>query len=72
MNPNTNLLNGFHMEFVFACFQLELDCILGSVNVHLSPRQVHLLLEIANGLAVPGNRSQILYILQRQTRIWTK
>lgn len=35
--------------------KLELDCILGRVNIHLSPRQVHLLLEIANGLAAPGS-----------------
>ena len=34
--------------------QLELDCSIGCVNIHLSPHLVHLLLEIASGLSSPG------------------
>jgi len=39
--------------------QLELDCSIGCVHIHLSPRLVHLLLEIASGLLSPG-RQQVL------------
>ncbi|ELU17929.1 hypothetical protein CAPTEDRAFT_154368 [Capitella teleta] len=34
--------------------KLELSAQVGLINVHLSPRQVHLLLEIAKGLTTPG------------------
>ena len=44
------------INIFMACFhlQLELDAQVGVVNFHLSPRQVHLLLEIAEGLAEPS------------------
>ncbi|KAI0241927.1 hypothetical protein LSAT2_015473 [Lamellibrachia satsuma] len=34
--------------------KLELDGHFGAINVHLSPRQVHLLIEIFKGLSTPG------------------
>ncbi|CAH1792670.1 unnamed protein product [Owenia fusiformis] len=34
--------------------KLEVDVLLGSVNVFLSPRQVHILLELANGITAPS------------------
>ncbi|KAK2180611.1 hypothetical protein NP493_435g00000 [Ridgeia piscesae] len=34
--------------------KLEVDGHFGAINVHLSPRQVHLLIEIVKGLSMPG------------------
>lgn len=35
-------------------FQVELEITLGSLTLLLSPRQLHVLLELAHGLASPG------------------
>ena len=35
--------------------KLEVDCQLGSVHMHLSPSQLHLLTELVNSMLTPGN-----------------
>ena len=40
--------------YIPVVWQLEVDGHFGAINVHLSPRQVHLLIEIVKGLSMPG------------------
>lgn len=35
-------------------FQMDFECFIGTLNVFLSPRQVHLLTELASGFSSPG------------------
>lgn len=46
-------------------FQVELEVTLGSLTVLLSPRQLHVLLELAHGLASPDREDSISNVVPR-------
>ena len=45
----------FYYSFLkWLIFQMDFECFIGTLNVFLSPRQVHLLTELASGFSSPG------------------
>ena len=44
---------------------MDVECFLGTLNVFLSPKQVHLLTEFASGFSAPG-----LFCLSGQINLW--
>ena len=50
---------------------MDVECFVGTMNVFLSPKQLHLLLELCSGFSSPGKlqKSKQAHICNKQTDI---